>query len=72
MPINPKKPRQERSGQAEKESSELRSEIAREEVSQLNVRVPRSLHKRLKIKAVQEDREVAELVAEALRAYLGE
>lgn len=42
----------------------------REGQVKLTVEIPRALHKRLKVRAVQEEREVWRLVVEALEAYL--
>ncbi len=70
MALNPKRPKRGRTGQAEREAEKLHSEMHREDVVQLNVRIPAGLRKRLKIKAVEEDRDVADLVTQALEAYL--
>lgn len=36
----------------------------------LTVEIPKALHKRLKVRAVEEEREVWRIVVEALSAYL--
>lgn len=36
----------------------------------LTVRVPRDLHRSLRIRAIEEDRQVQDLVADAIAAYL--
>ena len=38
--------------------------------AQLNVYVPKDLRKRLRLRAVEDDRELSEIVTDALRSYL--
>jgi hypothetical protein len=41
-----------------------------EDLVQLTVRIPRSLWKRAKLRAVEEERDLREIVMESLEAYL--
>lgn len=43
---------------------------SREDLQRLNMEVPRALHKRLKLKAIYEDRTVTDLVLQAINEYL--
>jgi hypothetical protein len=53
------------------EAPESRGKSTRKsEFSQLKAYVPRPLHRALKLRAVQEEREISELVEEALKRYL--
>ncbi|MCS4044659.1 hypothetical protein GGQ00_003119 [Salinibacter ruber] len=62
------------SGSAPKkqDASELKREVSEEDRTQLNVDIPESLHKDLKIESVETGREMREITAEALRQYLDE
>ena len=62
------------SGSAPKrqDASELKQEVSEEDRTQLNVDIPESLHKRLKIESIETGREMREIAAEALSDYLGE
>ena len=60
------------SGPKKKNDSELKREEGEEDRSQLNVDIPESLHKKLKIESVESGREMREITAEALRRYLDE
>ncbi|MFZ5755608.1 MAG: hypothetical protein ACOY3X_01740 [Pseudomonadota bacterium] len=42
----------------------------REDLQRLNMEIPRALHKRLKLKAIYEDRTVTDLVLQAINEYL--
>ncbi len=42
----------------------------RDDVQRLNMEVPRQLHKRLKLKAIYEDRTVTDIVLQAINDYL--
>ena len=44
----------------------------REDYTAMKVYVPKDLHRRLKVKAVEEGKEISELVEEAIRKVLGE
>ena len=46
--------------------------MSEEDRTQLNVDIPESLHKDLKIESVETGREMREITAEALRQYLDE
>jgi hypothetical protein len=56
----------------QQDASKLREEVSEEDRTQLNVDIPKSLHKRLKIESVEADREMREITAEALDHYLSE
>lgn len=43
---------------------------SREDMQRLNMEIPKSLHKRLKLKAIYEDRTVTDLVLQAVNDYL--
>ena len=43
---------------------------SREDMQRLNMEIPRALHKRLKLKAIYEDRTVTDLVLQAINEYL--
>ncbi|MFZ5722846.1 MAG: hypothetical protein ACOY33_04200 [Pseudomonadota bacterium] len=43
---------------------------SREDMQRLNMEIPRSLHKRLKLKAIYEERTVTDLVLQAVHDYL--
>jgi hypothetical protein len=43
---------------------------SREDMQRLNMEIPRALHKRLKLKAIYEDRTVTDLVLQAINDYL--
>lgn len=45
-------------------------EVAREETTRLNAMIPVSLHKRVKLQAVEEERSITDIVIEALDEYL--
>lgn len=48
----------------------VRGKSRREDYVGLKVYIPRELHRQLKLKAVEEEREISELVEEALRGLL--
>lgn len=60
------------SGSAPKkqDASDLRREVSDEDRTQLNVEIPESLHKELKIESIESGREMREITADALREYL--
>lgn len=43
---------------------------SREDMLRLNMEIPRTLHKRLKLKAIYEDRTVTDIVLQAINEYL--
>lgn len=43
---------------------------SREDLQRLNMEIPRALHKRLKLKAIYEDRTVTDIVLQAINEYL--
>ena len=43
---------------------------SREDMLRLNMEVPRALHKRLKLKAIYEERTVTDIVLQAINEYL--
>lgn len=53
------------------DASKLKREVSEEDRTQLNVDIPESLHKKLKIESVESGREMREIAADALREYLG-
>lgn len=42
----------------------------RDDMQRLNMEIPKALHKRLKLKAIYEDRTVTDLVLQAINEYL--
>lgn len=52
------------------DASELKREVSEEDRTQLNVDIPESLHKQLKIESVETGREMRQIAADALREYL--
>ena len=42
----------------------------REDLQRLNMEIPKALHKRLKLKAIYEDRTVTDIVLQAINEYL--
>ena len=53
-----------------REEAKTQGESRREDYTALKVYVPKELHKVLKLKAVEEGKEISEIVEEALRALL--
>lgn len=43
---------------------------SRDDMQRLNMEIPRQLHKRLKLKAIYEDRTVTDIVLQAINDYL--
>lgn len=43
---------------------------SRDDMQRLNMEIPKALHKRLKLKAIYEDRTVTDLVLQAINDYL--
>lgn len=43
---------------------------SREDLQRLNMEIPKTLHKRLKLKAIYEDRTVTDIVLQAINEYL--
>jgi predicted GNAT superfamily acetyltransferase len=60
------------SGSAPKkqDASDLKREVSEEDRTQLNVEIPESLHKELKIESIETGQEMREITADALRKYL--
>jgi len=52
------------------DASDLKREVSEEDRTQLNVEIPESLHKELKIESIESGREMREITADALRDYL--
>lgn len=48
----------------------LKRDVEEEETSQLNVEIPSSLHRKLKIRSIETGVEMREIVAEMLRDHL--
>ncbi|MFN3368455.1 MAG: ribbon-helix-helix protein, CopG family [Thermus sp.] len=55
----------------EEEGPKARGKSRREDYTALKVYVPKDLHRALKLKAVEEGKEISEMVEEALRTFLG-
>lgn len=43
---------------------------SRDDLQRLNMEIPKALHKRLKLKAIYEDRTVTDIVLQAINEYL--
>lgn len=56
--------------EGQQDASKLKEEVSEEDRTQLNVDIPKSLHKRLKIESIETGREMREIAAEALDTYL--
>ncbi|KPD31536.1 hypothetical protein AN926_06405 [Thermus scotoductus] len=54
----------------EEKPERVRGKSRREDYVGLKVYIPRELYRRLKLKAVEEEREISELVEEALMVWL--
>lgn len=52
------------------DAEDLKREVSQEERTQLNVRIPSRLHKKLKMKSVETGRKMQDLAAEAIDRYL--
>ena len=52
--------------------SKLKKQLAEEDTSQLNVKIPRSLHKKLKMHCLETEQEMREVVRNLLVEYLSE
>ena len=52
------------------EEFKARGKSRREDYTALKVYVPKDLHRALKLKAVEEGKEISEMVEEALQAFL--
>lgn len=57
-------------GKAAKPKRKNRAAGTREDLQRLNMEIPRALHKRLKLKAIYEDRTVTDIVLQAINEYL--
>lgn len=55
---------------ASKPKRKNRAAGSREDLQRLNMEIPKALHKRLKLKAIYEDRTVTDLVLQAINEYL--
>lgn len=49
---------------------QVMQDIAKEETTRLNADVPVSLHKKVKLQAVEEGRSITDIVIESLKEYL--
>ena len=63
-------PAQEGEGRVEAMSQTTERDTGSEERTQLGARVPKSLHRRLRVYAATEDREVQDAVIEAIEDFL--
>lgn len=55
----------------EEEQAKVRGKSRREDYVGLKVYVPRELHRALKLRAVEDGKEISELVEEAIRKAIG-
>jgi hypothetical protein len=60
------------SSPAKQDVSQLKRQLEEEETSQLNVEIPKSLHKQLKIHCLETEQEIREVVKDLLVEYLSE
>jgi predicted HicB family RNase H-like nuclease len=51
---------------SEQDTSDLEEDVAEEETTQLNVEIPKSLHRRLKVKSARTDTPLKRIVANVL------
>ena len=54
------------------DTSELTEKLAEEDTTQLNVKIPKRLHKRLKMHCLQTERDMKDVVSDLLASYLGD
>lgn len=60
-----------KSSHRDPKADDVVSSVQEEEKERLHAHIPASLHTQLKLRAVKEDRDMTELVIEALGEYLG-
>lgn len=65
MALQPKKTRRDRTSKTEAIEA-----ASKEDTKRLNAEIPVSLHNKVKIRAVEEGRNIVDLVVEALNEYL--
>ena len=65
MALQPKKTRRDRA-----EKTEAIEAASKEDTKRLNAEIPESLHSKVKIRAVEEGRNIVDLVVDALNEYL--
>lgn len=53
----------------EEKPERVRGKSRREDYSRLTVYIPKELHRQLRLKAVEEEREISELIVEALNRW---
>lgn len=58
------------SGKKAKPKRKNRPAGSRDDLQRLNMEIPKALHKRLKLKAIYEDRTVTDIVLQAINDYL--
>jgi SepF-like predicted cell division protein (DUF552 family) len=51
---------------SQQDTTDLQEDVAQEEMTQLNVEIPKSLHRRLKMHSVKHDQDMKEVVREVL------
>ncbi|MCS3632577.1 putative HicB family RNase H-like nuclease [Salinibacter ruber] len=56
---------------SEQDTSDLEEDVQQEELTQLNVRIPKSLHHRLKVESARRETPVKDLVAEIIDREIG-
>lgn len=65
MSLQPKKTRRERT-----EKTQAIEAASKEDTKRLNAEIPASLHSKIKIRAVEEGRNIVDIVVDALNEYL--
>lgn len=53
------------------DTSDFTKELAQEDTTQLNVEIPKSLHKRLKMHCLETEQDMKDVVGDLLARYLG-
>jgi len=54
------------------DARKLKRKMEEEDTTQLNVEIPASLHRKLKVKAAETDTPIKDLTTEALHTFLGD
>ena len=65
MPLQPKKSRRKR-----EEKDQAIREVQREKTKRLNAEIPEELHRKVKLLALQSDKNITDIVIESLTSYL--
>jgi predicted HicB family RNase H-like nuclease len=61
-----------RSPSKQPDAEDLKEDVSQEDMAQLNVRIPTSLHRRLKMESVETGRDMQDLAAEAIDRFLSD